>query len=584
MKKRICCALIVICLLAAFAPQASAAVYHNDVRVLLSTGGADYVKLSVSGEYYLAENPNFIIEEGTVKISVLGNRPLIRIGEETFSAASITLVCRDYGGTSSTVSFRNYRHGACAYLGNLTFTASGGELRVVNTLPIEQYLYGVVAHEMSNTFPLEALKAQAVCARGYAVSCCSENASRSYDILDTSQDQTYEGYTPGYTRAIAAVDETAGQLLTYDDEIIKAYYSASNGGQTELTGNVWQSNMPYYIQQDDEYDLANASSLVEKSFIPAEFTPETVVLMDEIVLTRLQAAADGAAGEAVTLISTVYVRAKEARYDPPSRCYTAADAVLMVQNAAGETGQVTVTLSLSDLVHSDDDADGIFNAGSYNLRMRGAEAGVLTVDGTDYTGWFLTNRRYGHGIGLSQRGAQQRATAGIEYADILAFYYANTLLFTVGNFDTAPAITSEDYTVAAQGISGVQPGSSAEKLLRRLDCEEGELALLTSAGAPIDSGNVGSGDVVRISYGTASCFDLPVIIYGDVTGDGKISEADVTALVKHLNGEKSLSGARLIAADADHSGAVSIADVLQLIRHINGDIEIQQTDAGGEGA
>lgn len=66
------------------------------------------------------------------------------------------------------------------------------------------------------------------------------------------------------------MDATKGQVLTYDGDIVETYYSASNGGQTERTGNVWENDLPYYINQDDPFDLANASSLEEKSFIPGD--------------------------------------------------------------------------------------------------------------------------------------------------------------------------------------------------------------------------------------------------------------------------------------------------------------------------
>jgi SpoIID/LytB domain protein len=460
-------------------------------------------------------------------------------------------------------------------LGDISFDVEEGAVRVINTLPIESYLYGVVSHEMSNTFPLESLKAQAVCARGYAVANCSKYRLRAYDILDTSADQVYHGYASKYNRAIAAVDGTAGQVLSYDGDIIQAYYSASNGGQTELTGNVWKNNLPYYVQKDDVYDLKNPSSLVERSFIPAEFDDKTRPLMDALVLNLLQQAANEAAGGDVSLISTVRVKAHAASYDPPSRCYTKADVVMMVSHNGGEPGQVVATIPLDALVRTDKNPAGIFNADT-TLRMRGSEAGVLKTRRGEYAGWFLTNRRYGHGVGLSQRGAQQRATDGQTYADILAFYYQDTQLCTIGTYDTAPAMKSDAYAISEAGISGIKPGTVPDELLSKLK-SDGALSVIAPDGAAKTDKSMATGDFIRTVYGDGtSYFDLPVVLYGDIDGDGGISQSDLDALRQHILNVTKLAGPYLAAADLNHDAAVDSLDVLLLMKNLNGAYSIEQ--------
>ena len=102
------------------------------------------------------------------------------------------------------------------------------------TLSVEDYLLGVVPYEMSNSFPLEALKAQAVCARTYALS--HVRGDPYYDLEDTTNDQVFRGVNLTYGNAIQAVRDTAGVVGTYKGELASCYYSASNGGQTELRG------------------------------------------------------------------------------------------------------------------------------------------------------------------------------------------------------------------------------------------------------------------------------------------------------------------------------------------------------------
>ena len=101
-----------------------------------------------------------------------------------------------------------------------------------------------------------------------------KSSASDYDIGDTSSDQVYKGYDSTIKNVIRAVDETKGEVLTYNGKIITTYYAASNGGQTELPGNAWgngesaNKEAPYLAQHDDPYDLENASSKEKIVFIP----------------------------------------------------------------------------------------------------------------------------------------------------------------------------------------------------------------------------------------------------------------------------------------------------------------------------
>ncbi len=577
-RRPILCFLSMLLLFGCVNMPAFAASYHTDIRVLLSIEKSQSFAFTPVGEYTLQEDPELEINGEELTISTVGSRVSLTIGEKTVAAASLTFVSKDYSGTSAYIRMKHASYGTCTYLGNMSFDVSGGYIRAINTLPIEHYLYGVVPHEMSNSFPVEALKAQAVCARGYAMSKCSKNSDSSYDIRDTSQDQVYRGYASKSLRAIAAVDDTRGQVLTYEGDIIEAYYSASNGGQTERTGNVWEKDLPYYVNEDDPFDLLNPSSLEDTSFIPAVYTDTTRLFMDAQVLLSLERAANEAAGGETELISTVKVEAGEAAYDEPSRSYTVADVTLVVRLKDGKEGQLTVRLSLDELdFGSYDNQLGSLSAKKTKLRMRGAEAASVTgFDGTVYPGWNLTVRRYGHGIGLSQRSAQQRAREGQLYTEILAFYFVNTQISTIGSYDSAPKLKSESYRVKKWGVSGIDPGTEVEKFLSRLE-GEAKLSLVNSRGKEKTEGKVGTGDFVRLSYDEGkSFFDLPLILYGDLNGDGAITQADVESLQAHLLRNSVFTGPYLAAADVNHDDEVNLKDMLLLIQCVQGEAKIKQ--------
>ena len=119
--------------------------------------------------------------------------------------------------------------GSNLYEGDLLLTASQGVIRPVLTIDVEDYLLGVVPYEMSDSFPIEALKAQAVAARTYVLR--KIGSSGDYDVVDTTNDQVFRGMNPAYPNAIAAVEQTAGVCGYYNGRLAECYYSASNGGR-----------------------------------------------------------------------------------------------------------------------------------------------------------------------------------------------------------------------------------------------------------------------------------------------------------------------------------------------------------------
>ena len=579
---RITALIMALCTIFGLVP-AQAAVFHSDVRVMLSIGKVREFTFTPVGEFSLQEDEDIHVGAEELTVKAVGGQVSITFGDDTVTAPSLTLLNENYGETTDYIRLKNSEHGTCTYLGNMTFDVYEGVLRARNQLPIEQYLYGVVPHEMSNSFPLEALKAQAVCARSYVMGYCSRYATRSYDIRDTSSDQVYRGYASKNTRAIVAVDATAGQVLTYEGNIIEAYYSASNGGQTERTGNVWENDLPYYTNLDDPYDLLNESSIEEKSFIPEKFDETTLRFMDPAVRFAIERAAYEAAGREVELVSTVSVTPKTPEYDEPSRSYTEADLTLIVgytdDDGADKQGQVTVTLTLSELSFgSYENTLGRMSAKKTRLRLYGAERGEYYYINEKYPGWFITARRYGHGIGLSQRSAQERARAGQKYDEITSFYYVGASLDTVGTYDTAPKLGGGDYKVRSWGVSGISPGTDVEKLLDELD-SDGDLSIINEDG-DAKTGDLATGDFVRTVYGDGhTFFDLPIVIFGDLDGDGDVgTKEDILILQEHLLRIQLISGPYLKAADVNHDGEVNLEDMIKLIRYSQGDEKISQED------
>ncbi|NLA36991.1 MAG: SpoIID/LytB domain-containing protein, partial [Actinobacteria bacterium] len=152
---------------------------------------------------------------------------------------------------------KSYRHG------RLQTTIANGKVRFVESdLAMEHYLYGLA--EVPTSWPIEALKAQAIAGRSYAAIRLAAPKSSDFDIYSSTVDQVYSGTAvtdagPSGAAWRTAVDQTAGLVLTHGGKVVQAYYSSSNGGHTELPAYVWSSSLPYLNATADPFDAVAAN-------------------------------------------------------------------------------------------------------------------------------------------------------------------------------------------------------------------------------------------------------------------------------------------------------------------------------------
>ena len=165
-------------------------------------------------------------------------------------------------GLKTQTWFKGYK-----YYGSFEYRKStGGNLTVINILPIEDYIKGVIPYEMSPTWPIEALKAQAMCARSYAFYSMGSHSSYGFDLCNTIDCQVYCGTNDATELTDRAVDETAGAYITYNGEPIQAVYHASNGGATEDSGNVWNKEVPYLRAVREDFEALTTTTYTSWGF------------------------------------------------------------------------------------------------------------------------------------------------------------------------------------------------------------------------------------------------------------------------------------------------------------------------------
>jgi stage II sporulation protein D len=157
------------------------------------------------------------------------------------------------------------------YQGNIDIHITNGKtgMTVVNTLPIEQYLYGIIGKEISPEWPLEAVKAQVVAARTYAYYSLNKHQNDGYDVCATTDCQVYGGIDSETPRVIKAIDATVGQVMLYQGKPIQAFFHSSSGGYTENSENVWGTYLPY-LRGVVDYDQKSPQYKWEKTIFPSE--------------------------------------------------------------------------------------------------------------------------------------------------------------------------------------------------------------------------------------------------------------------------------------------------------------------------
>jgi len=310
-------------------------------------------------------------------------------------------------------------------------------LTAVNIVPLEEYLYGVVPSEMESTWHEEALKAQAVCARSYALLKAgyggASNAKNGYKVVDTVSSQVYKGYLVESVKANRAVDATKGEMVCYDNQVVAAYFFSTSGGSTENSEDVWSARLPYLKSVPDVYEQ-NASRQVWME-------------------TRSRKEIENAlSGQGIPFGPVKDLRV--ARYSDTNRVA----ALQVIGNDTSLTMQGTTVRTVLNLhstkfkiVKQGDKPDeaAVLSADGLNTR-RISEWYIASADGVErassnleqyivQSSDNLTNypritpnkeeellfagMGYGHGVGMSQYGAKGMAEAGYTYKEIIEYYF-----------------------------------------------------------------------------------------------------------------------------------------------------------------
>lgn len=465
MKKRLFVlplALLILILAVAFPASADT---PSSIRVYLRRLQVeDTLRVTVKGQY-ATQDGRLSFSDGAKLVVVLrGDQLVLHTGQTAVvMGSSIKLVrCQ-----SETPGYLLLNDGTGMYEGDLSLDIVENAIRPILTINVEDYLLGVVPFEMGDSFPLEALKAQAVTARTYALR--KSGSSGAYDVEDTTNDQAYRGRTTSSPLSEQAVTETRGLCGVYRGALASCFYSASNGGQTELGQHVWPTDAPdaygYMDMRDDPYDLENRNSVVKRYTLQKKPGEKGIGEALHQALTaamgeQLSALGVEADGELVRFDEIQSVEAVTPKYDGASRlmtelCFTVKISVrdytfrqtpspqpeVSSTPHADETPAPTATPAFSPYRKVKEAVTvtlPIFTEAerAMGLSINVSQNELITVSDIG-SAFLIESRRFGHGVGMSQRGAEQMARQyGMTYEQILAFYYPGMGLVS---YDTGSA-------------------------------------------------------------------------------------------------------------------------------------------------
>ena len=279
---------------------------------------------------------------------------------------------------------KNYKEIELKYINTTYIRVKRLSNNEIENIPLEEYVVGVLAGEMPINFDLEALKAQAVASRTYALKRMEYNKDKDYDVVDSIMNQVYldnnylhEAWGKKYVKNInklrTAVNSTIDEYLSYDDKIIDAMFFSTSNGYTEDSGNIFNFTVPYLISVESPWDKEVSSAYkTTKNINLTEFYKKLDIPYNKNLNIEIE-----------------------------KRSSTNRILLLKINNKEFKGTDIYNKLSLKST--------------DFTIELKGDYVTITTIG-------------YGHGVGMSQYGALGMAKKGYTYEEILKHYYSNTIL------------------------------------------------------------------------------------------------------------------------------------------------------------
>lgn len=324
------------------------------------------------------------------------------------------------------------------------------DMTIMNVVGLEQYLYSVAASEMPSSWNIEALKAQTLAARTYAIKCLQNvqegkgaYISLGIDMNGTTEFQAYNGYSSECENSRKAVDETKGLVMYYDNQPISAYFFSSDGGYTEGSENVWSSPLPYLKPVEDKYQPAdfnkkNWSNKATPEEIKNYFASKGLDIGDITDVKVIKYSKSGNALElkiSGTKGEKIYLKDNIRAFMGGSFLFS--QTFTINNDGQSQNNNTNVTIIDSTLnkkltwiqkrkLLNKDGQSIIDPAKPITVKTKDSTKTIKPTQTTSSTPktFVFNGRGWGHGVGMSQYGAKGMADAGFKFDEILKHYYS----------------------------------------------------------------------------------------------------------------------------------------------------------------
>lgn len=304
------------------------------------------------------------------------------------------------------------------YRGSLELDPCAGKLTVVNVVDVESYLLGVVPSEMCHTYPLEALKAQAVAARTYALKNVGRFAAQGFDLTDTASSQVYGGYCCEKPRSTRAVLDTLGVVLTSDSELIDAVYSSTCGGFTESATEAWGRPVSY---------LRGVADFEPEPTEPLTHPDTEAAWADYFKTVRPLHCLQPKYAHAAAFRWVKVLTRRELEDGLPPELHVGVVRRIMPLHR-GYSGRITAVRLVGSQRSVDIEKELPICKAFGQLRSSAFSVDTYRDDSGAPVVFIFWGAGWGHGLGMCQVGALGLAEEGWTYDKILSFYYAGVTL------------------------------------------------------------------------------------------------------------------------------------------------------------
>lgn len=321
----------------------------------------------------------------------------------------------------------------------ISFIIKDDEILIINNVKLHNYLYGVLPREVGSSFSYEALKAQAIASKNYAFSNINKHKNDGFHLCNSTHCQVYGGYDGEHDTINRAIDETIDIFLTYNGDLISTPYHSNSGGYTENSEDVWGGMSPYLRSVKDDFSLNTPSSTWDMEITPLEIKNKLLAagidvgdVLDMDIIEKTPAGRisklkiKGSKKEEI-------ITGDKLRSIMGNTLFKSTAFEIIKSGKASANYVYAVSADSKTPLKVDLNNSYILKDILPNLSNRNAKKRMVSPNTSrDFLetapkplSFKFTGKGYGHGVGMSQWGANEMAKKGYDYKEILSHYYTN---------------------------------------------------------------------------------------------------------------------------------------------------------------